>query len=163
MSIAYRIVFATAAVAIPSAALAHPAGDVGIVIESGRIVTGLLAEDESTFTPNVRVFGGEFGADLPNFTDEPGFFATSGTFAPGVQVGFNFLKAARRWDGTSFSAISAERVEFDFGPADAVATPLVDVLTPGIALVSELEGEWHHHMEQTLLAPASDGIYLIEL
>ncbi len=42
-------------------------------------------------------------------------------------------------------------------------TPTSDIPTPGFALAVGANGQWHRHLEFTLVDPAADGIYLLEL
>jgi hypothetical protein len=153
--------FAAASLTLAPAAIAQHAGDVGLGVVDNRITTG--AYEMGTFVPGQRVFGSEFGELFPNFTDEPGFDSAPGTFPAGSSITFNVLGALRQWDGTSFSAIAPVRISIGFGPITPVLTPLTDVFTPGFSIAVASNGEWHRHLEYTLQAPATDGIYLLEL
>ena len=117
-----------------------------------------------------RVFIAEFGV-FPDFTNNPGLDSLAGAFQPGSQIGFNILKALRKWDGTSFpqsaAGIPPEQIQIKLGPAANVRlTPTTDVPVPGFGLAVSTgtnAGEFHHHPGYTLLDPASDGLYLLEL
>lgn len=139
-------------------AMAQHAGDVGLVVVENQITTNLI--DSGSFTPE-RVFGSEFGELFPNFTDEPGFDSLPGAFEAGSLIGFRMLGALRAWDGASFSAIAPVQISIGFGPVDPVVTPLDDVVSPGFSLAVGSNGQWHRHLEFTLLSPATDGIYLL--
>jgi hypothetical protein len=136
-------------------------GDVYINIEGGSLTTGLISEDGSTITPGVRVFFAEFGLDVPNVTDEPGFQSAAGGLGSSTTFTFNIRQALRRWDGVNFATIAAEQVEAELGPV-SVMSPATDVLTPGITIPVDAGGS-HEHPDWTLQAPASNGVYLLEL
>ena len=69
--------------ALPAAALAHGEGDVGLLIENGRIVTAVANDETGEFADiGERVFGAEIDF-LSNLGDEPGFFTTDGPTLPG--------------------------------------------------------------------------------
>jgi hypothetical protein len=141
---------------------APPAGDIFLSIEGGRIVTGRIGEDGTGFVPNVRVFAAELGVDIPNATDEPGMQSLPGTFDPAGHVGFNFLRALRRWNGADFSVIPLETMSASWGPLSAT-TPAVDGPMPGFNMPVEPEGTFHEHPFWTLNAPAEAGVYLVTL
>jgi hypothetical protein len=149
----------TALVAAP--AFAQIEGDVHFTVESGKITIGLIAEDESSTVPGLRVFFGELGLDIPNVGTDPGWLALDGTFAASTPLSFDFLGSLKRWNGSSFSA-AAETMTLAFGPANAT-TPAADSFAPGFALNTDDEGGLHDHPSFTLNAPASDGIYLLPL
>ncbi len=136
--------------------------DIGIGLVDDHVVTGVI--DTGVFTPGRRVFGTDFGELFPNFTDEPGFDSLPGTYPAGTTISFNVQRALRVWqDGSFESEIPAEQISIGFGPVAPVETPLTDIVTPGFALTVGSNGEWHRHLEYTLNAPASDGIYLLEM
>ena len=148
------------------AAFAQHAGDVFLEVNSaGRIITGLIDEDKNSVEDNVRVFGSEFGEFFPDFTDEPGFDSEEGTFAPGSGIGFTIRRALRKWDGVRFPAeeIPAERIQIRLGALGPVFTPTTDAEVVGFIMPVNSEGGLHHHPGYTLLAPASEGIYLLEI
>lgn len=144
------------------AALADIAeGDIYLNIENGALTTGLISEDGLAITPGQRVFFAEFGVDVPNVTDEPGFQSSPGGLGSNTTFSFNIRKALRAWDGTSFASIATERVLAQLGPA-SVLSPESDTLTPGITIPVDAGGA-HEHPDWTLQSPASTGVYLLEL
>lgn len=154
---------AAAMAAFSGSAMAQHAGDILVSIDNGRLSTALSSEDEPpAVTPGVRVFGAELGEDVPNITDEPGFDSPEGEFLGIASLGFNIRSALRVWDGADFDAIATPQMGISFGPA-SVLTPLADILTPGISLNVTPEGDWHNHFTFELNAPATDGVYLLEL
>ncbi|GAB4339485.1 MAG: hypothetical protein Kow0010_27580 [Dehalococcoidia bacterium] len=154
--------FTAAAYAATPAALAQHGGDVGLALDNNRIATGVY--EMGVFVPGQRVFGAEFGELVPNFTDEPGFDSLPGTFPVPSTITFNVLGALRLWEGDHFgNLIPAEQISIGFGPITPVLTPLTDVFTPGFSLPVGSNGQWHRHLEFTLGAPASDGIYLLQM
>lgn len=157
--------FSALLAATAGSAFAQHAGDIFLEVLDNRISTGLIEEDEvpPVITPGVRVFGSDFGEVLPNWTDEPGFDNEPGTFAFGTSLGFNIRAALRSWNGSDFSTIPSERISVGFPSQTSVLTPLSDVLTPGFTIPVDEDNVWHRHLEYELLAPASTGVYLLEL
>ena len=130
---ALAALIAPAALALlPAAASAQlDAGDVGLTVESGRIVTNLIPEDGGDASPR-RVFVGELGVfedegdgaifpppvagGVPT-TNTPGFDSEAGTFAVGQSVGLDVLSNA---------LLDRPVVRYD-PAADALAATGVDV------------------------------------
>ena len=138
-------------------------GDVVLDLDkAGAIRTNRVGADGGPPEP-ARVFASEFGEVFKNFADEPGFDSAPGTFPVPSANGFILRRALRAWDGTAFSTIPAERVEVGFGPLDEVSTPIDDVPVTGFTLGVGSNGQWHRHLEFTLTAPASPGVYLLEM
>jgi hypothetical protein len=147
--------------------------DMAIGEAQGRIATGVFQIQGENVVPllSQRVFITEFGT-FPNFTSNPGLDSMVGAFQGGSQIGFNIRKALRKWDGLEFPATAAgippEQMQIKLGPpANTRLTPLTDELVPGFSLAvsnsGNTVGEFHHHPGFTLLDPASDGLYLLEL
>jgi hypothetical protein len=101
------------------------------------------------------------GVDVPNEIDEPGFQGEAGGLGSLSEFSFSFTKALRQWNGTDFSTVSPLTMSTVFGPASAT-TPATDVLTAGLTFANEPTGS-HDHPTWVLNAPASDGIYLMEI
>lgn len=148
---------------LAGAASAQHGGDIGLTIGAGRIVTNEI--NGSIFEPQ-RVFESELGEDVANFTDEPGY-DSDGIFTPGSGIGFNILDALRKWDGSDFDEIPAETMTVAFaggaGGNSRTTPPIPDTTVPGFTLSVGNDGSWHRHLQFTLNAPASAGIYLLEL
>jgi uncharacterized protein (TIGR03382 family) len=161
-----RNITQTAAFAIAASTLAVfaiPArADVYLDIFNGRIRTGDISEDGTTITPNVRVFNVNFGEVAPNFTDEPGLQAPAGNLPGSSTITFTMGRALHKWTGADFSTIPAETLTMAFGPASRT-TPPTDTPVVGFPLLTNADGSFHDHFDNTLNAPASDGIYLLEL
>ncbi len=147
--------------------------DIAIGPSQGRIATGVFQIQGSNVAAllSQRVFITEFGL-FPNFTSNPGLDSFVAAFQGGSQIGFNIRKALRKWDGSQFPSgpegIPPEHIQIKLGAAaNTRITPDTDTLVVGFAnLVSNGGnniGEYHHHKGYTLLDPASDGIYLLEL
>ena len=146
---------------LPGVAFAQHAGDIALGIAGGQIATGRFVANQPVL--DERVFVAEFGA-FPNFTDSPGFDGVESTFAPGSQIGFDILKALRKWDGMDFDAIPPETLRIRLGPsANTRLTPTTDQVVAGFGMPVNSFGEYHHHYQYTLQAPASNGVYLLEL
>jgi hypothetical protein len=144
-----------------TSALAQHAGDILLLNRSNTLVTGKI-ETDGSLVQGTRVFVTEFGV-FPNFTDEPGINSPVGEFNSGTTIGFTIRKALRKWDGSDFDAIPAERISMKLGPLGPIATPLSDVAVTGFSNLVASNGEFHRHYGYTLSAPASDGVYLLEL
>jgi len=143
------------------AAADGPSGDVFLEIVNGRIEVGRISEDGLEITRGERVFIATLGEDVPNVAAEPGFQSLVGGFDPNGFVAFNFRQAARIWNGTDFSALGGS---FTAEYATLSATsPATDVLSFGMNLPVEPDGEFHEHPTWTLGPPALDGVYLVEL
>ncbi len=146
----------------PAASAQHDS-DIILGLKGGAISTGVLPSGGTGPAVPERVFESEFGELLANWTSEPGFDSDAGAFAPGTEVGFDITKALKAWDGSAFSAIPPEAIRITKG-ALSIDTPAVDVVTPGYVFGSaNLAGVFHHHLAFELLAPSSDGVYLLEL
>jgi hypothetical protein len=144
-----------------SSGFAQHAGDILLLRRSDTLVTGKIEADGS-LAQGTRVFLAEFGV-FPNFTDEPGINSPVGEFVPGTTIGFTIRKALRKWDGSDFDAVPAERISMKLGPLGPIATPTTDVAVTGFSNLVASNGEFHRHYGYTLSAPASDGVYLLEL
>jgi len=142
-------------------AAAQHAGDILLLQRNGALVTGKI-NDDGSLVEGTRVFLTEFGV-FPNFTDEPGINSPVGEFVSGTTIGFTIRKALRKWDGSDFDAIPAERISMKLGPLGPISTPLSDVAVTGFSNLVASNGEFHRHYGYTLGAPSSDGVYLLEL
>lgn len=141
--ISFRVPLAASLAALaglPAVGLAQlDAGDVGLAIDNGKIVTGLIAEEEGgdggdTIPDRRRVFIGEVGvfedegddivfsprpgndAGAPS-TNTPGFDSNPGTFAVGQSLGLDIL---------SNDLIDSPVVRYDVG-SDSLVSTTVDV------------------------------------
>ena len=155
-----RIMTVLTSVALASAAVAQVhEGDIVITGERGVIETGFA--DAGTPVYGRRVFDTAFGK-LPNWTNDPGFDSPTGAFAPGTRLGFDVLGPVLSWDGSAFADVAESRILISKGPV-SLETP-TDGMAPGFVFgVASTTGKFHHHMSFELLAPASDGVYLLEL
>ncbi|MBX3358453.1 MAG: hypothetical protein KF745_08495 [Phycisphaeraceae bacterium] len=146
--------------------MAQHDGDILLSVVEGRIVTGTEGEAGDP-PPERRVFPAELGDLGENSTNEPGFDSEVGVFAPGSSLGFRLRGPLRRWNGADFNAAGAEQIAVTlslFPPLGPVFTPTIpgEIVT-GFTVQVLAAGDWHHHLEYTLTAPAEPGIYLLEL
>lgn len=155
----------SAVAALAAGAMAHE-GDYGLLVQNGRIVTGIGDHDAGTITDiGERVFAAEmvdgFGGGA--YADEPGIFIQPGTFAPGTGIGFNIMRSLRVWNvGTQdFFSVASHPMTLEFGPASAT-TPNADVMVGGF-VVNYDGGDFDEHYDFTLPGGAGNGIYLLEL
>jgi len=114
-----------------------------------------------------RVLPAELEAGEFFSTDEPGFCAEPGTFAPGANIGFDILNALKRWNGDGFDPLVPETEE----------TMTISFLqricrsgsgfSSGFELPAASDGSWHRHLMFTLNGPGlgdpAPGTYLLEL
>jgi len=157
-----RILAASVALLISgTSALAQHAGDILLLNRGSTLVTGQVEQD-GALVEGTRVFLTEFGV-FPNFTDEPGINSPVGEFVSGTTIGFTIRKALRKWDGSDFDGVPAERISMKLGPLGPISTPTSDVAVTGFSTLVASNGEFHRHYGYTLGAPASDGVYLLEL
>lgn len=148
-------------------------GDIGVIIENGRLFTGEVDDDPSTTRQDVlnnpeQLFEGEFTPGI-GITDDPGFFSPSdGDMVQGWTFGFNVRGALRSWTGSTF-VTAAETMEIAFGN-QSVVTPPGPGIVPGLSiLISDPNGAFDWHPEYRLRDSGGDvggapiGAYLLEL
>jgi len=137
----------------PAAAFAQVhGGDVELTVVDGQLTT------------NERIYAAEFGEIIPNEVDEPGFDSLAGTFPSDSSVGFSILDSLRQWNGVDFSTIPSESLSIAFGSSlGPVATPALPAVVEGFDLNVSSDGSWHRHYDFLLGAPASTGVYLLQL
>ena len=140
---------------------AIPEGDVFLSLEGGQLRTGLISEDGTEITPGIRVYFAEFGIDVPNVTDEPGVQSLPGGLGAATSFRFDILKSVRKWNGTDFNTLATETLTADLGPL-SVTSPATDTFTAGFNIALDPTGS-HEHPDWTLNAPASSGVYLLEV
>jgi hypothetical protein len=147
----------------PSLALAEGAeGDVFLELVAGELRTGLVSEDGTDIDRGVRVFFAEFDTTFGTpFTDEPGVRSLPGELGAAVSFRFDILKALRVWNGTDFGTLASSNITADLGPL-SVQSPATDMLTAGFTIPLDPSGS-HEHPDWTLNAPATTGVYLLEV
>lgn len=163
----FQTSFSLAACVLAAGAASHAGaqhgGDIFLELNyQSRLCTARVDPEFGGILHNVRVFMAEFG-ESPNFTNDPGMDSDPGTFPVGSSIGFNIRKALRQWDGTDFNQIPREKIRVRLGIFGPVFTPETDEVVPGFGMPVNSQGEFHHHPGFTLMEPASDGIYLLEL
>jgi len=159
------IAAALLAIAGPAAAQLHQS-DVILRAQDGRVQTGGFTSPDALVFP-LRIYIGVFGdAGLPDRTTEPGFESVTGAFPGAAEVGVRLTAALRRWDGDDFLTIPDERMTVR-KDAFTITTPPSDPVPPasGPALLLGMSdspsGDFHEHPGYRLLAPATDGLYLL--
>lgn len=150
----------------------EPHRDVQLEVEEGSIVTGVVNFDDpnNPVTPGVRVFSRTLGeSGIAHFTDDPGFSAFSGTFAPGTLIGFDIMDHLRLWnpDEGHFDEIPAETMSISLG-STIVETPSSgespSFPVPGFFFASASStGGIHQHVNFFLNTPQTPGVYLLQL
>lgn len=138
------------------------AGDIFVGVEKGHIVTGLI--NETGVQDHVRTFGAEFGElGIPGFSDEPGWEAFPGTFAPDARVGWSALTGLRRWNGDGFDDMLDEFITVSFG---GLSFDIGMTGDEGFDLAVQPDGGLHRHISFFLNHPTDVpqvGVYLVEL
>lgn len=143
--------------------------DVQLQVTAGKLETGRVdfTQPGNPVDTSWRVFEAAFG-EVPNFTDDPGFNASSSSGLPGnTLLGFNILDGVRRWDaGTqTFGAVIPGAITVQLGGAVFAPSPAgCNELAPGFAFAqSTASGSVHQHVQYVLNAPASNGVYVLKL
>lgn len=150
-------------------ARAQHSGDIILVAESGRVVTGIA--DSSGVELHHRVYNAAFGnLGLPNRTADPGVNSLPGMFVQNAQVDLRIRRAARKWSAAdgNFCDVPEETIEIRKGTR-TIATPATDptdgaggpIITMGFTDPSD--GLIHQHPAYWLTGAAADGVYLLEL
>ena len=143
------------ATATASLAQVH-GGDVILRVEAGAIRTG------SGTDPAIRVFTTTLGEAAPDFASDPGFDCMPGTFPAGTRNGLRIRRALRVWDGEDFDAVAPSIMNISFATL-SFDSPADDRVVTGFTLSVGSNGQWHRHVDYTLLAPATPGVHLLEL
>jgi hypothetical protein len=157
-----KTAFIVAVAGLAGVAFAEPPeGDVFVEVVNNEFRASFVSEDGTEIDRSLRVHYAPLGVDVPNEIDEPGFQGEAGGLGSLAEFSFSFTKALRQWNGTDFSTVSPLTMSTVFGPASAT-TPATDVPTPGLTFANEPTGA-HDHPTWVLNAPASDGIYLMEI
>lgn len=136
--------------------------DLTVYNDAGTLKTGALDEDNLEFTPDVRVFEGDFqliGSTV--FADEPGLDILDGSFAPGSQLLLNVRKSLRAWNGSDFFSVAPTDLTLEFGP-QSLTTPATDTITGPMIFGFDANGGLHDHPDFILNADLT-GIYLLEI
>ena len=139
-----------------------PHGDISPYAFGGTIRTNLISEDGTTTFPGARVFYAELGADVPDFSSEPGWLSPDGSFAGEGVLSFRFNRALKAWNGTDFVDTTA-RMSLSFGPLGPATTPLTDIAVTGFGLPIDEHGGLHDHPDYLLEPGASDDVYLLDI
>ena len=126
--------------------------DIELSVAEGQIIT------------NRSVYAAELGEIIPDEVDEPGFDSLAGTFSSESKISFSILDSLREWNGTDFETIADETMSMSFGRSlGPVVTPAQPGVVSGFELPVSSDGAWHRHYDFVLSAPASTGIYLLQL
>ena len=158
-----------AAVTLASAAIAtDPHTDVLLRLPPGgtRFTTGAYDfNGGQVVATDARVFRGAFGeAGQPDFTDDPGFTAPSGSLPTAMLVGFDIVDAVRIWDGADFDALSPSTITCERFTSFVTSPPGAGQTAPGFWLdTTGGSGGVHVHMSYYLDPPVNPGVYLLTL
>lgn len=152
----------------------HHHGDIGIEVENGRLIVGLLEEHDGHehLDTSVKVFESEIDeVEVGMFkffnSTSPGFDFEDGILAPDSLFGFNILQPLLFWTGSGFSATAGEAMTIVHSGSGQEATTGAGPAS-GFKLAVDDEGGYHGHFTFFLnpasgqSAPAS-GIYLLHL
>ena len=148
-------------IAFGSLAVAKADGDVGITISSGKLATGLIAEDGGTYTPNIRVFDSEVTDELIEGvwnTEEPGFQSYE-NLTPNIKLRINFLSPLMQWDGSKFVNSSSTLSMNNPNGSGMITTCSGKV--DGFWMSANSDGYFHQHPIRTINGTPDDGIYML--
>jgi hypothetical protein len=134
-------------------------GDVALYIENSTIHTGVY--DGGVYS-QARFFAATLGVVAPNFTADPGFDCSPGTFPAGSRNGFDILGPLEVWTASAFEPAAAARMNISFATL-SVDTPETAQVVTGFTLSVGSNGQWHRHLDYTLSNSAPDGVYLLKL
>jgi hypothetical protein len=136
--------------------------DVDVILEQGaegvstaRVVSG------NTTTPD-RVFDADMISFFGNIaTEDPGFNARLGEFAPFATMTLDIVDQLKVWDGSAFvPAASSFYLEIEFNNQVALSPASAgEVVTGPVFFVTEF-GDLHNHPDHFLEVAGEPGIYL---
>ncbi|MEM9373283.1 MAG: hypothetical protein AAGA55_06530 [Planctomycetota bacterium] len=144
-------------------------GDYGLLIQDGKVVTGVGDHDEQVIE-NIgeRVFAADMSLVGPNwFADEPGIFIEAGSLPDDSGIGFVIESPVMRWDGTGpvdFSTMSAAPIVLEFGP-NSVSSSMFSGDVAGFDINYDADNPtgFDEHWDVLLDATEGTGIYLMQL
>jgi hypothetical protein len=144
--------------------------DFVIRVEAGALELGSVGPGGAAVFPD-PVRSAEFGAEgFANFTNDPGVNSGPGDLMPAMELGFDILAAARKWDplAKEFASIAPETVRIRDG-FDVVFAPPADVRVPGF-IFGDSDNDpaaiFHSHVQFFLNFPSSTpvpGVWLVQL
>jgi hypothetical protein len=162
----HGLIGAAALAAAAGSVFAH-VGDVGVAIDSGALVTGVVEDTGfgEVVLPGQRVFGGDltFG---PGEGDEPGFFTEAGLISGGASLGFNIRGQMRGWDVgfANANSFSAETMKLEHPDGvQFVETPTTAGIVNGWSFIFPNVGDFDDHPIYYVQGRTGPGIYVIEM
>lgn len=164
-----KYVMMAATVALAGTVASAHEGDYGLLVQGGKVVTGIADDVTGAVTDlGTRVFGAEL-EDNGTFWEagEPGVFIPAASLPDNTQVSFIIEAALRYWDGTgpvNFSTIPAEQMTLGFGPETRL-TPTSDTDVAGFSILYDADapGGFDEHFDFLVPGSASAGIYLLQM
>ena len=158
----------TIAATIPaSLASAHGEGDVGLLLDGGRIITAVANDETAEFSDiGERVFAGEIDF-VSNVGDEPGFFTTDGptlpsgfsAFAAGTSISYSTNGAIQSWNGSGFEATSNQLRQILIPTTVEILSPTDGSTVDGFEYTYG-GGEFDEHPDYAMADPSAAGIFL---
>lgn len=155
-----------ASVFVPGA-FAHGEGDVGLLLDGGRIVTAVANDETGEFADiGERVFGGEIDF-VSNLGDGPGFFSTDGptvpsgfdAFAAGTTISYRTNGAIRSWTGSGFDATSNRLRQILIPNVVEILSPTDDSSVDGFGFGYN-GGDFDEHPDYAMENAGEAGIFL---
>lgn len=144
-------------------------GDYGLLIQDGKVVTGIGDHDDQVITDiGERVFAADMSLVGANwFADEPGIFVEAGSLPDDSGIGFVIESPVMRWDGTGavdFSTMSSAPITLEFGP-NSVSSSMFAGDVAGFDILYDADNPtgFDEHWDVLLDASAGEGIYLMRL
>jgi len=155
--------------ALASAIAAAHNGDYGLVVQGGKVVTGVADDVTGTIGDlGERVFGAELSLSGGLWSaSEPGIFIPAASLPDNTQVGFTIEAALRYWDGTGpvdFSTLASDPMTLAFGP-ESRQTPGADTDVAGFSILYDADapGGFDEHLDFLVDGAAPAGIYLLQM
>lgn len=144
-------------------------GDYGLLIQDGKVVTGVGDHDDQVINDiGERVFAADMSLVGANWVaDEPGIFIEAGSMPDNSGIGFVIESPIMRWDGVGavdFSSMSAAPITLEFGP-NSVSSSMFAGDVGGFDILYDADNPtgFDEHWDVLLDSSAGAGIYLMQL
>lgn len=156
----------SALLGVTAMAVAHQ--DIWLTTSGNKLMTGEEPLGGDPFTP-AYVFGMDLGEDPndPYYSEDPGFDTAVGAFSAGSSIGFEFMRAVAKWNGSTFVNVANT-----FTASKAVGGTTLSATSgsgwaPGFSLDVASDGTWHEHFGWTLngigSANPETGVYRLAI
>lgn len=150
-----------------SVATAHGEGDIGLLLDGGRIVTAVADDETGSFDEiGERVFGGEIDF-VSNVGDGPGFFTTDGPTLPagfsafdaGTTISYQTNGAIQSWNGSGFVATGNRLRQILIPNVVEIVSPTDGSTVDGFEYTYN-GGDFDEHPDYAMADASTAGIFL---